>query len=179
MSNTIPSGVKLISVLLIISGLINALFGILALAMNPAVVFISILVNIFIIIVGVFLWLGENWARIAAIILALITIINGFGYLLMGNIFAVINIIINLIILFYLSLSKDVRDAFLSRKSFDEALYEYYEDYEDYPDETGSEGLDDEGFAEVLSVEGSKEDESIYTGPKMTFIVKDKEDEYY
>ena len=180
MSKNVPSGVKVISILLIVSGLTNALFGILALAVNPAAVFISVIVNIFVIIVGVFLWLGENWARIAAIILSLITILNCFAFLLMGNFFAVINLGLNVIILIYLSLSKNVRDAFVSRKGFDEALYEYYEDYEGYDDEIGSEGLDDEGFAEVLSAEGSEDGEEEYrpTGPKMTFIVKGREDEY-
>jgi len=182
MSKTIPAGVKVISILLIFSGLINAFFLILALALNPVAVFISILVNLFVVIVGIFLWLGENWARIAAIVLSTITVINCIAYLFIGNFFAVINLIINLIILIYLSFSKDVREAFLSQKGFDKARYEYYNDYEEYPDEMDPEGWDDEGFAEVLSEEdsedGGEDDEYRSTGPKMTFIVKGRGDEF-
>jgi len=179
----VPTGAKVISILLIFSGLINAFFLILALALNPVAVFISILVNLFVVIVGIFLWLGENWARIAAIVLSSITVFNCIAYLLMGNFFAVINLILNMIILIYLSFSKDVREAFLSRKGYDEELYEHYSDYEEYDDDEDSEGWDDEGFAEVLSEEDSEdgvevEDEHRPNRPKMTFIIKGRVDEY-
>ena len=146
---------------------------------------ILIFVNIFVIIVGSFLLAGQNWARIAAMVLSAITILNGILYMVAGYFLSIINTVLNIVILFYLGTNREVREAFSEKR-------EYYDD--DYPDDTDyyaeayeaelydeEEGMDAE-YAEVEEVEDEKTEfqEALPVDPsekRITFRVKTKESE--
>jgi len=63
-------------------------------------------------LIGRGIWLGENWARIAAIILALIGIFSGFNSLFKGNFQSLVPFAISLVILIYLLQNSDAKKAF-------------------------------------------------------------------
>ena len=67
----------------------------------------------FLILLGVFLWKGKNWARITIIVLAFIWVFFGlFGLVIRFDIFNMIDTGISLLIGVYLLVSKNVKHAF-------------------------------------------------------------------
>jgi uncharacterized membrane protein (DUF2068 family) len=62
--------------------------------------------------IGLGLWKGQNWARIVSIIFGCTNILTGAYSVVLGNYSAVIGFLLNLIIVVYLLLNKDVKSAF-------------------------------------------------------------------
>lgn len=135
-ASEIPTLVKVISIwnyilaaLLILGGVLMFLGGglIASLLLSFAGVFgalvilaaiIIVGIGIFRIFVGVGLWKGRNWARVAAIILSIlamlldiISVVQG-GLRGLGGIILILSLVINIIIGAYLSFNNTVKSAF-------------------------------------------------------------------
>ena len=148
MDRQIPTGVKVIAVMLLISAPLNMISAIIAFGEIPGMVMIQALMAVLIIAVGISLLLGQNWARITAIVLSFITVINGTVALAAGQVYVIVNIVLNLVIAIYLMANKDVIQAFSSESGDFEG--EYY-DYEDQGEESEEiDEYDEDGFAEVF-----------------------------
>ena len=132
MSGSVPVGVKVISILYIIGAVISVIAGVSLFFGSSALAgllgtFGSVLggalfvVGIILVGVGVLgffigrgLWKGKNWARITAIVLALIGFVLTLiavigGSLVVGN---VISLVVDGVIAGYLLFSKSVKQAF-------------------------------------------------------------------
>ncbi len=127
-SNQMPVLVKVISVLYYIGAVLSAIFGILMLigagildlsSLIPflgaglfivgAIIFIALAVLGF--FVGRGLWNGKNWARIVAIVLAVLGVINAI-YSIATGMGGIISLILHALIGGYLWFSKDVKQVF-------------------------------------------------------------------
>jgi len=179
MVREIPTGVKVIAVLLLITGPLNMINAIIFYAAIPALVIFQILQGILIIAVGISLMQGRNWARTTAIVLSFVTIIFGTLAMMSGQVHNIVNILLNLGIVIYLVANKSVIRSFSNED--DDFVNEYYE-YDDYYEETEElEEYDEDGFAEVFP--GEDDDEGfteIFPGENddegFTEIIQDDEE---
>jgi hypothetical protein len=129
----VPAGVKVISVLYYIGAVLSILFGLffiifgagftqafadlgMATAGLGAYFIIIAIIIIALGILGIFigrgLWKGQGWARILAIIFAILGFLGAIGSIIMGSFASIINLIIQGWIGGYLLFSKKVKAAF-------------------------------------------------------------------
>ncbi|MDP6155752.1 MAG: hypothetical protein QGH39_12265 [Candidatus Thermoplasmatota archaeon] len=155
MAREIPTGVIVIGILFLITGPMNMISAIFYYGAAPGMIIFQIVQAVLVIVVGICLLLCQNWARFAAIILSFISVLFGVMALALGQICAIVNIIIVLTIAVYLAANKDVIRAFSSKKDDFEDEYSYYEDYYEDPEEM--EEYDEDGFADVFTDEKDKE----------------------
>ena len=123
----IPTGVKIISVLHYIGAVLFLIGGFVAFAggaflnsVLPAfigglvafagVIFIVLAVLYF--FMGMGLWKGQNWARIVAIIFAVLGVISGLLSVFSGNYGSIVSLVIAAVIGYYLWFNKEVKAAF-------------------------------------------------------------------
>ena len=135
MAGEVPAGVKIISVLYYIGAGFSLLFGLLFLigagfigtlaSKIPLLGLLGsglfIVVGIIIILLGVLsifvargLWKGKNWARIVAVIFAVLGILSGISSIIKGGYSSLFGLIINLLIGGYLMFNSSVKSAFSS-----------------------------------------------------------------
>ena len=95
-----PLGVTIISILTAVGGIIFLLSGIISLIVGIGFVLIALGIAYLVMAWG--LWNGKGWAWIITLILAAIGIVVGIGSLVTGNGGAVIGIIIEAVIIYYL-----------------------------------------------------------------------------
>ncbi|MFX0212154.1 MAG: hypothetical protein ACFFDT_39640 [Candidatus Hodarchaeota archaeon] len=133
LAKTMPTGIKIISVLYYIGAVLSLLFGILLLigagAISTLVTEIPLLgflgagfltviaiIMIALAVLGFFigrgLWKGQNWARIVAIIFAILGFISAIINLISAQWGSIISLVINGLIGYYLLFSKNVKEAF-------------------------------------------------------------------
>ncbi|QQG38898.1 MAG: hypothetical protein HYS32_00320 [Candidatus Woesearchaeota archaeon] len=127
MAKKMPLGVKLVSIwfyiiaVLLVIGAVLAFTGSNFIPQNlPGILgAVAIALGAFLLVFAVLyffiargLWKGRNWARIVAIILAVIGVFNGFFAVFSGNFVSLIPLAINAAIGYYLGLSKEGKAAF-------------------------------------------------------------------
>jgi len=100
-----PLGVTIIAILAILGG-IGLLFSGFAVMLLPVV---GIIVGGLLVVIGLAyfvmaygLWKGKGWAWIITLILSAIGIIVGIGSIAVGNVGAIVHILINAIVIYYL-----------------------------------------------------------------------------
>lgn len=129
----IPTGVKVVSIIYYIAAVVIILSGIIfltgasfvseqlqnnqvisAIGQSGLVVIgiIVIIAGIIAFLLGRYLWLGRNWARIIIIILSVLSIISAIANIVNGYPLRIINLLIHALIAGYLLFSKDVKSAF-------------------------------------------------------------------
>lgn len=135
---SVPTGVKVISVLYYIGAVIGIVFGLLLLigadffmrtvsSNLPYLPLQGLLSGIFIALgiiliglsvlnffIGRGLWKGKNWARIFVIIFSALGVISGLYSIVMGSYLSVLGVVINLSIGGYLMFNAAVKYAFSS-----------------------------------------------------------------
>lgn len=136
MAKNMPTGVKVISVLFYIVAVLALILGILALvggglagslvgndsenaALGPIFAVAGVAAGVILIIIAVFyffigrgLWKGQNWARIVAIILAVIGLLSSLLSLIQGAWMSIIWLVVDGWIAWYLWFNKNVKKAF-------------------------------------------------------------------
>jgi uncharacterized membrane protein (DUF2068 family) len=95
-----PLGVTIIAILMIISGIALISTGAVLLVVGIGVVPIALGIASFVVAYG--LWEGKRWAWTITLIISVISIISAIVSLAYGGYGAIINIIINAIIIYYL-----------------------------------------------------------------------------
>jgi hypothetical protein len=129
---TVPTGVKIISIFYYIGAVFGVLFGILFLVSGGIIAeqipllgliggFVFIIFGLVLLslgILGIFigrgLWKGRNWARILAIIFAVLGILLAVASFWQGMVFSgITNLFVNGLIGGYLLFSKKVKDVFI------------------------------------------------------------------
>jgi hypothetical protein len=95
-----PLGVTIIAILMIISGIALLSTGAILLVVGIGVVPIVLGIASFVMAYG--LWKGKGWAWTITLILSVISIISAIVSIVFGGSGAIINIIINAIIIYYL-----------------------------------------------------------------------------
>jgi hypothetical protein len=127
----IPLGVKLISILYFLAGISSILIAILSFtypnlfnnipdfnlgSFGPQVMImfgiVMLILSVISFIVAVGLLKRKNWARITVIVISIINILGGILSIIEGSWISSINLIVNLVIVLYLTISKKVRIAF-------------------------------------------------------------------
>jgi hypothetical protein len=128
----IPTGVKIISVLYYIGAVASILFGILMIvgagtlgALIESIPFAALFGGLFVVFgivliglavlsffIGRGLWKGQKWARIIAIIFAILGVIGAIFSLVGGQWSAIVSLIIQGLIGYYLLFVKSVKQAF-------------------------------------------------------------------
>ena len=123
----VPTGVKIISVLHYIGAAILLIGGIVAFVGSAflttvipdivgglviAIGILSIILAVLYFFIARGLWKGQNWARIVAIILAILGVINGLVSVVSGRFGSIVSLIIYAIIAYYLWFGKEVKTAF-------------------------------------------------------------------
>ncbi len=77
---------------------------------------IEIAIGILVFFVGKGLWNGKNWARITALVFAILGILQGLATLIIGV--GIISLIISGLILWYLGFNKDAKKYFKAKGFF-------------------------------------------------------------
>lgn len=126
-SKQVPVGVKIISILYYIGAVISLISGIALIAGGSFLsglygglfTGLAVVAGIFMIalaVLGFFvgrgLWKGQQWARVVAIILAILGIISAISSLVQGAWSSIVGLIIQIVIGGYLWFSKEVKKAF-------------------------------------------------------------------
>lgn len=132
-SRSVPTGVKIISILYYILAVITIFVGIVFLigagfiagnipesqvlstigqAGLTIVSIVAIILGILIFLLGMYLWRGKNWARIIVIILSVLGAISALTALIQGHPGRIVNLIIHVVIGAYLIFSKEVKASF-------------------------------------------------------------------
>jgi len=102
MQNNRPLGVTIIAILAILGGIGSLVGGIALVAIIPFLGAALIIIGLAYFVVAYGLWQGLKWAWIITLIVTVIAFISGLGSIIVGNVGAVIPIIINAIIIYYL-----------------------------------------------------------------------------
>ena len=102
MQNNRPLGVTIIAILAILGGIGSLVGGIALVAIIPLLGAALIIIGLAYFVVAYGLWQGLKWAWIITLIVTVIAFISGLGSIIVGNVGAVIPIIINAIIIYYL-----------------------------------------------------------------------------
>jgi hypothetical protein len=95
-----PLGVTIIAILMIISGIALLSTGAVLLVVGIGVVPILLGIASFVMAYG--LWVGKGWAWTITLIISVISIISAIVSIVYGGSGAIINIIINAVIIYYL-----------------------------------------------------------------------------
>jgi uncharacterized membrane protein HdeD (DUF308 family) len=95
-----PLGVTIIAILMIISGIALISVGAALIVIGIGVVPIALGIASFVMAYG--LWKGKGWAWTITLILSVISIISGIVSIATGNVGAIIHIIINAVVIYYL-----------------------------------------------------------------------------
>ena len=95
-----PLGVTIIAILMIISGIALLSTGAILLVVGIGVVPILLGIASFVMAYG--LWVGKGWAWTITLIISVISIISAIVSIAFGGYGAIINIIINAVIIYYL-----------------------------------------------------------------------------
>jgi uncharacterized membrane protein (DUF2068 family) len=95
-----PLGVTIIAILMIISGI--ALLGTGAILLVVGIGVVPIVLGIASFVMAYGLWKGKGWAWTITLIISVISIISAIVSIVFGGSGAIINIIINAIIIYYL-----------------------------------------------------------------------------
>lgn len=95
-----PLGVTIIAILTAIGGIIFLLSGIVSLIIGIG--FLLLALGIAYLVMAYGLWNGRGWAWTITLVLTVIGIIVGIGSLVTGNAGAVVGIIIQAIVIYYL-----------------------------------------------------------------------------
>jgi len=127
MAKGVPTGVKIISVLYYIGAVFSLIAGIVAFAGGAffttvlpkfiaGIAAIAGIVFIILAVLGFFiargLWKGQNWARILAIVFAILGVISALIAIISGGYQGIVSLVINAIIGYYLWFNKGVKAAF-------------------------------------------------------------------
>ena len=102
MQNNRPLGVTIIAILAILGGIGSLVGGIALVGVIPFLGAALIIIGLAYFVVAYGLWQGLKWAWIITLIVTVIAFISGLGSIIVGNVGAVIPIIINAIIIYYL-----------------------------------------------------------------------------
>jgi lysylphosphatidylglycerol synthetase-like protein (DUF2156 family) len=102
MQNNRPLGVTIIAILAILGGIGSLVGGIALVAIIPILGAALIIIGLAYFGVAYGLWKGLKWAWIITLIVTVIAFISGLGSIIVGNVGAVIPVIINGIIIYYL-----------------------------------------------------------------------------
>lgn len=102
MQNNRPLGVTIIAILAILGGIGSLVGGIALVAIIPFLGAALIIIGLAYFGVAYGLWKGLKWAWIITLIVTVIAFISGLGSIIVGNVGAVIPVIINAIIIYYL-----------------------------------------------------------------------------
>ena len=102
MQNNRPLGVTIIAILAILGGIGSLVGGIFLVAIIPILGAVLIIIGLAYFGVAYGLWKGLKWAWIITLIVTVIAFISGLGSIIVGNVGAVIPVIINGIIIYYL-----------------------------------------------------------------------------
>jgi lysylphosphatidylglycerol synthetase-like protein (DUF2156 family) len=102
MQNNRPLGVTIIAILAILGGIGSLVGGIALVAIIPILGAALIIIGLAYFGVAYGLWKGLKWAWIITLIVTIIAFISGLGSIIVGNVGAVIPVIINGIIIYYL-----------------------------------------------------------------------------
>ena len=102
MQNNRPLGVTIIAILAILGGIGSLVGGIAIVAIIPILGAALIIIGLAYFGVAYGLWKGLKWAWIITLIVTVIAFISGLGSIIVGNVGAVIPVIINGIIIYYL-----------------------------------------------------------------------------
>jgi hypothetical protein len=97
-----PFGVTIIAILAILGGIGSLIGGIAIVGIIPFLGAILIIIGLAYFGVAYGLWQGLAWAWIVTLIVTVIAFISGLGSIIVGNVGAVIPVIINAIIIYYL-----------------------------------------------------------------------------
>lgn len=101
-----PLGVTIIAILAILGGIGLLFSGFTAFALLPVVgIFVGgllVVIGLAYFVMAYGLWKGKGWAWIITLILSAIGIIVGIGSIAVGNVGALIHILINAIVIYYL-----------------------------------------------------------------------------
>jgi hypothetical protein len=102
MQNNRPFGVTIIAILAILGGIGSLVGGITLVVIIPVLGAALIIIGLAYFGVAYGLWQGLKWAWIITLIVTVIAFISGVGSIIVGNVGAVIPVIINAIIIYYL-----------------------------------------------------------------------------
>src|SRR6476659_2565550 len=102
MQNNRPLGVTIIAILAILGGIGSLVGGIALVGVIPFLGASLIIIGLAYFVVAYGLWQGLKWAWIITLIVTVIAFISGLGSIIVGNVGAVIPVIINGIIIYYL-----------------------------------------------------------------------------
>ncbi len=102
MQNNRPLGVTIIAILAILGGIGSLVGGVALVAIIPFLGAALIIIGLAYFVVAYGLWQGLKWAWIITLIVTVIAFISGLGSIIVGNVGAVIPVIINAIIIYYL-----------------------------------------------------------------------------
>ena len=102
MQNNRPLGVTIIAILAILGGIGSLVGGIALVGIIPVLGAALIIFGLAYFGVAYGLWKGLKWAWIITLIVTVIAFISGLGSIIVGNVGAVIPVIINGIIIYYL-----------------------------------------------------------------------------
>jgi hypothetical protein len=102
MQNNRPLGVTIIAILAILGGIGSLVGGIALVAIIPILGAALIIIGLAYFGVAYGLWKGLKWAWIITLIVTVIAFISGLGSIIVGNVGAIIPVIINGIIIYYL-----------------------------------------------------------------------------
>ena len=102
MQNNRPFGVTIIAILAILGGIGALVAGIALVAIIPFLGATLIIIGLAYFVVAYGLWKGLKWAWLITLIVTVIAFISEIGSIIVGNVGAVIPVIINAIIIYYL-----------------------------------------------------------------------------
>ncbi|MEM3160886.1 MAG: hypothetical protein QXJ74_08905 [Nitrososphaera sp.] len=119
MSKSRPTGITVLGILYILGGIGalvgsaavgiiagslagNQLFGSLAAGIGGLIVFFLLIIAVIEFVIAGALFSGKSWGRTLVIILAIIDLLINLTTLVSGNVFAVIGIVLDLIVLYYM-----------------------------------------------------------------------------
>lgn len=129
-----PLGIKVISIVFFVCAIFLIVFSIILLfsfstltdktdifpflagmTSGVTMALILLVITLFFIMIGVYLWKKKQWARIASLIFIIVGIVGAIINISSGRWLSIINIVLYLLIGTYLIFSKKVRAAFASR----------------------------------------------------------------
>ena len=102
MQNNRPFGVTIIAILAILGGIGALVAGIALVGIIPFLGAALIIIGLAYFVVAYGLWKGLKWAWLITLIVTVIAFISEIGSIIVGNVGAVIPVIINAIIIYYL-----------------------------------------------------------------------------
>lgn len=124
-NKNIPIGVKIISILTILGGLLCIILGVLFLiglkfqtplgSIITGAGIILLIGGILISFLGFMLWKGKNWAREVVIFFSVLGIVGSIINLIRGDYYYLINLAIEGTISGYLWFNKDVKEFFVKK----------------------------------------------------------------